>query len=92
MGRTVNRRTENRGSTVAKVQGTPDEIVKRGLQFSALLITTYIELLKEGRHENFNRVHSNAHRGQAGEHQKEDINRGLSQAVRKLADDGKDVS
>ena len=47
--------------------------------------------LKEGRHENFNRVHLNVHRGQAGEHQKEDANRGLSQAVGKLADDGKDV-
>ena len=40
----------------------------------------------------FNRVHSNVHRGQAGEHQKDDVNRGLSQAVRKLADDGKDIS
>ena len=50
------------------------------------LITKYIQPLKEGRHENFNRVHSNVYRGQAGEHQK-DVNRGLSQAVRKLADD-----
>ena len=56
------------------------------------LITKYTQPSKEGRHENFNGVHSNIHRGQAGEHQKEDINRGLSQAVRKLADDGKDVS
>ena len=55
------------------------------------LITKYIQPLKEGRHENFNGVHSNIHRRQAGEHQN-DINRGLSQAVRKLADDGKDVS
>ena len=54
-------------------------------------ITKYIQPLKEGRQENFNIVHSNIHRGQAGEHQK-DVNRGLSQAVRKLADDGKDVS
>ena len=37
-------------------------------------------------------VHSNVHRGQVGEHQKVDVNRGRSQAVRKLADDGKDVS
>ena len=56
------------------------------------LITKYIKPLKEGRHKNFNGVHSNVHRGQAGEHQKEDVNRGLSQADRKLADDGKDVS
>ena len=56
------------------------------------LITKYIQLLKEGRHENFNRVHSNVHRGQAGEQQKEDVNRGLSQAVGKLAEVGKDVS
>ena len=49
-------------------------------------------ILTEGRHENFNGVHSNIHREQAREHQKEDVNRGLSQAVRKLADDGKDVS
>ena len=56
------------------------------------LITKYIQLLKEGRHENFIRVHSNVHRGQAGEHQKEDVSRGLLQAVGKLADDGKDVS
>ena len=56
------------------------------------LITKYIQLLKEGRHEIFNRVHSNVHRRQAGEHHEEDVNRGLSQAVRKLADDGKDVS
>ena len=54
-------------------------------------ITKYTQPLIEGRHENFNRVHSNVHRGQAGEHQK-DVNRGLSQAVRKLAEDGKDVS
>ena len=56
------------------------------------LITKYIQPLTEGRHEHFNRVNSNVHRGQAGEHQKEDVNRGLSQAVGKLADDGKDVS
>ena len=56
------------------------------------LITKYIQPLIEGRHGNFNRVHSNIHRGQAGEHQKEDVNRRLSQAVRKLADYGKDVS
>ena len=54
-------------------------------------ITKYLEALTEGRHGNFNKVHSNVRRGQAGEHQK-DVNRGLSQAVRKLADDGKDVS
>ena len=30
------------------------------------LITKYIQPLKEGRYENFNRVHSNIHRGQAG--------------------------
>ena len=47
---------------------------------------------KEGRHKNLNRVHLNVHRGQAGEYQKEDVNRGLSEAVRKLADDEKDVS
>ena len=55
------------------------------------LITKYLQLLTKGRHGNFNRVHSNVHSEQAGEHQKED-NRGLSQAVRKLADDEKDVS
>ena len=55
------------------------------------LITKYIQPLIEGRHENFNRVYSNVHRGQAGEYQK-DVNRGLSQAVGKVADDGKDVS
>ena len=32
------------------------------------------------------------YRGQAGEHQKQDVNRELSQAVGKLADDVKDVS
>ena len=32
------------------------------------------------------------HRGQAGNIRKKMSNRGLSQAVRKLADDGKDVS
>ena len=42
------------------------------------LITKYIQPLKEGRHENFNRVHSNVHRGQAGEHQKGDVNRALT--------------
>ena len=56
------------------------------------IITKYIQPLTEGRHENFNRVHSNIHRGQAGEHRKKDVNKGLSQAVGKLADDGKDVS
>ena len=55
------------------------------------LVTKYIQLLTEGRHGNFNRVHSNVHRGQTAEHQKEH-NRGLSQAVGKQADDGKDVS
>ena len=30
------------------------------------LITKYIQPLTEGRHGNFNRVHSNVHRGQAG--------------------------
>ena len=45
------------------------------------LITKYIQPLTEGRHGNFNRVHSNVHRGQAGEHQKENVNRGLSQVV-----------
>ena len=49
------------------------------------LITNYIQPLKEG-------VHSDIQRGQAGEHQKDDVNRGLTQAVGKLADDGKDVS
>ena len=43
------------------------------------LITKYIQPLKEGRHKNFNGVLSNVHRGQAREHQKEDVNRGLSQ-------------
>ena len=56
------------------------------------LITKYIQPLEEGRHENFYRVHLNVHRGQAGEHQKEDVTRGLSQAVRKLVDDGNDDS
>ena len=56
------------------------------------LNTKYIHPLKEGGHENFNRVHSNVHREQAEEHQKDGVNRGLSQAVRKLADDGKDIS
>ena len=37
------------------------------------LITKYIQPLTEGRHGNFNRVHSNVHRGQAGEHQKDDV-------------------
>ena len=55
------------------------------------LITKYIQPLKDGRLENFYRVHSNVRKGQAGDHQK-DVNRGLSQAVRKLSDDGKDVS
>ena len=43
------------------------------------VITKYIQPLTEGRHGNFNRVQSNIHRGQAGEHQK-DAKRGLSQA------------
>ena len=37
-------------------------------------------------------VHTTVERGQTVEHQKEDVNRGLSQAVRILADGGKDVS
>ena len=45
------------------------------------LIMKYIQPLKESRHENFNRFHSSVHRGQGREHQKEDVNRGLSQPV-----------
>ena len=56
------------------------------------LLTKYIQPLKEGRHENFYEVHSNVHIGQAGEHQKDDVNRGHSQGAGKLADDVKDVS
>ena len=56
------------------------------------LITKYTQPLTEGRHGNFNRIHSNVHRGQTGAHQKEDVNRRLSQAVGKLANNGKDVS
>ena len=35
-------------------------------QWKNSLITKYIQPLKEGRHENFNGVHSNGQRGQAG--------------------------
>ena len=39
------------------------------------LFTKYVQPLKESRHENFRGVHSNIYRGQAGEHQKGDVNR-----------------
>ena len=39
------------------------------------------------KHQKVKRVHSTIHRGQTGKCQKEDGNRGISQAVRKLADD-----
>ena len=74
------------------IQKNKFNVMNFDIQVENSLITKYIQPLKEGKHEILSRVHSNVHRVQAGEHQKEDVNRGLSQAVRKLADDGKDVS
>ena len=49
------------------------------IQVENSLITKCIQLLIEGSHGKFNRVHSNIHRGQAGEHQKQDVNGGQSE-------------